>query len=219
MSSLFSHDCYPLLQNFHLLFCQIDHSVHSFIHSFAKTTMNIDDKHFSSTAMIQLSLNTSENHLTVKSKCSTPVVSVLSRSSVHLVIRVKGLRVALTNILVKMTLIPDRKPLECQTRAVDNRSGSCVFNEQFTFEINEEDTTKRLCFSVYEYERSQMHLQGCLSFGIRNTISKQRVRSVEFIPKRDGHVRCWRSPAGFISCRKTSVNSVTNKFDMSTANK
>ena len=56
-------------------------------------------------------------------------------------------------------------------------------------EINDEDTSKRLCFSVYEYERNQMRLQGCLSFGIRNTIAKQRVRSVQLTDKRDSNVR------------------------------
>ena len=74
-----------------------------------------------------------------------------------------------------MTLIPDRKPLECSTRAVPNRNGSGLFNEQFTFEINDDDTHKRLCFSVYEQEKHLMNCHGCLSFGIKNTLKKQQV--------------------------------------------
>ncbi len=77
-----------------------------------------------------------------------------------------------------MTLIPDRKPLECNTRAVPNVNGSAMFNEKFTFEINNDDLHKRLCFSIYNYqqEKNDMQLQGCLSFGIKNTLKKQRVR-------------------------------------------
>jgi hypothetical protein len=76
-----------------------------------------------------------------------------------------------------MTFIPDRKPLECHTRAVPNNNGSGIFNEKFTFEINDDDKHKRLCFSIYdyEYETNQMNFQGCLSFGIRNTLKKQKV--------------------------------------------
>jgi hypothetical protein len=77
-----------------------------------------------------------------------------------------------------MTLIPDRKPLECNTRVVPHINGSGIFNEKFTFEINDDDRNKRLCFSVYDYEqqgKNQMNLQGCLSFGIKNTLRKQKV--------------------------------------------
>lgn len=76
-----------------------------------------------------------------------------------------------------MTLIPDRKPLECHTRAVPNVSGTGIFNEKFTFEINSDDIKKRLCFSVYNYEPAlnQIQFQGCLSFGIKNTLKKQKV--------------------------------------------
>ncbi len=78
-----------------------------------------------------------------------------------------------------MTLIPDRKPLECNTRAVPNLNGSGIFNEQFTFEINNDDLHKRLCFSVYNYqqEKNDMQLQGCLSFGIKNTLKKKQVKN------------------------------------------
>lgn len=87
-----------------------------------------------------------------------------------------------------MTLIPDRKPLECNTRAVPNLNGTATFNEKFTFEINNDDLHKRLCFSVYNYqqEKNDMQLQGCLSFGIKNTLKKQRVRKQKcekFLPK------------------------------------
>ena len=94
-----------------------------------------------------------------------------------LVVRVKGVHQRSSNILVKMTLIPDRKPLECNTRAVPNVNGSAIFNEKFTFEINNDDLHKRLCFSIYNYqqEKNDTQLQGCLSFGIRNTLKKQRV--------------------------------------------
>ena len=76
-----------------------------------------------------------------------------------------------------MTFIPDQKPLECHTRIVPNVNGSGVFNEKFTFEINNDDIYKRLCLSVYDYDmtESQMNFQGCLSFGIRNTLRKQKV--------------------------------------------
>jgi hypothetical protein len=78
-----------------------------------------------------------------------------------------------------MTLIPDRKPLECNTRAVPNLNGSGIFNEQFTFEINNDDLHKRLCFSIYNYqqEKNDMQLQGCLSFGIKNTLKKKQVKN------------------------------------------
>ncbi len=76
-----------------------------------------------------------------------------------------------------MTFIPDRKPLECYTRAVPNQNGLGIFNEKFTFEINDDDIYKRLCFSIYDYEQEmhRMNFQGCLSFGIRNTLKKQKV--------------------------------------------
>lgn len=89
----------------------------------------------------------------------------------------KGVHSYLSNLLVKITFIPDRKPLECHTRAVSNHNGSAIFNEKFTFEINDDDIHKRLCFSIYDYnqETNQMNFQGCLSFGIRNTLKKQKV--------------------------------------------
>jgi hypothetical protein len=91
---------------------------------------------------------------------------------------VKGIQLNLSNILVKMTLIPDQIPLECHTRTVPNINGMGIFNEKFTFEINDDDLHKRLCFSVYNYdqEKYQMNFQGCLSFGIRNTLKKQKVK-------------------------------------------
>lgn len=119
--------------------------------------------------IIQLSLVTSENHLTLK------------------IIRVKGVHQRSSNILVKMTLIPDKKPLECNTRAVPNVNSSAIFNEKFTFEINNEDLRKRLCFSIYNYqqEKNDMQLQGCLSFGIKNTLRKQRIRGWFYILQED----------------------------------
>jgi len=119
--------------------------------------------------IIQLSLITSDNHLTVK------------------IIRVKGINQRSSNILIKMTLIPDRKPLECNTRAVPNVNGSAIFNEKFTFEINNDDLHKRLCFSIYNYqqEKNDMQLQGCLSFGIKNTLKKQRIRGWFYILQED----------------------------------
>lgn len=130
--------------------------------------------------IIQLSLITSDNHLTVKSIEINLVLFFfhIDRIVVFLVVRVKGVHQRSSNILVKMTLIPDRKPLECNTRAVPNVNGSAIFNEKFTFEINNDDLHKRLCFSIYNYqqEKNDTQLQGCLSFGIRNTLKKQRVR-------------------------------------------
>ena len=125
--------------------------------------------------IIQLSLITSDNHLTLKSKLQHS--SCASLTDLCPVIRVKNVHQRSSNILIKMTLIPDRKPLECNTRAVPNINGSAVFNEKFTFEINNDDLHKRLCFSIYNYqqEKNDMQLQGCLSFGIKNTLKKQRV--------------------------------------------
>jgi len=119
--------------------------------------------------IIQLSLITSDNHLTVK------------------IVRVKGINQRSCNILIKMTLIPDRKPLECNTRVVPNVNGSAIFNEKFTFEINNDDLHKRLCFSIYNYqqEKNDMQLQGCLSFGIKNTLKKQRIRGWFYILQED----------------------------------
>lgn len=119
--------------------------------------------------IIQLSLITSENHLTVK------------------IIRVKGIHQRSSTILIKMTLIPDRKPLECNTRAVPNLNGSAIFNEKFTFEINNDDLHKRLCFSIYNYhqDKNETQLQGCLSFGIKNTLKKQRIRGWFYILQED----------------------------------
>ncbi|CAF0771442.1 unnamed protein product [Adineta ricciae] len=113
----------------------------------------------SASGIIQLSLSASDHHLTVQ------------------ILQVKGLKSSLSNALVRITFIPDRKPLECHTRTVPNRNGRGVFNEKFTFEINDDDMHKRLCFSVYNYrcEQNQMILQGCLSFGIRNTLQKQKI--------------------------------------------
>ena len=128
--------------------------------------------------IIQLSLITSDNHLTVKSKNSS-YFRFGNHSLSVLVVRVKGIHQRSSNILIKMTLIPDRKPLECNTRAVPNLNGSAIFNEKFTFEINNDDLHKRLCFSIYNYqqEKNDMQLQGCLSFGIKNTLKKQRVKN------------------------------------------
>lgn len=137
------------------------------------TSMN-EPKH-SGFGIIQLSLITSDNHLTLKSKSIE--IRKFDNKLVYLVLQVKGIHSYLSNILVKMTLIPDQKPLECHTRVVPNRNGTGIFNEKFTFEINNDDFNKRLCFSVYNYEpeKNQLNFQGCLSFGIRNTIKKQKV--------------------------------------------
>ncbi|CAF3772413.1 unnamed protein product [Rotaria magnacalcarata] len=123
----------------------------------------------STSGVIQLSLITSDNHLSLK------------------ILQVKGIQACSSSILVKMTLIPDRKPLECHTRAVSNISGSGIFNEKFTFEINNDDINKRLCFSVYNYEqgKNQFHFQGCLSFGIRNTLKKQKIRGWFYLLQED----------------------------------
>lgn len=127
--------------------------------------------------IIQLSLITSDNHLTVKSKNLIFFIDFIWKF-LFSVIRVKSINQRSSNILIKMTLIPDRKPLECNTRAVPNVNGSALFNEKFTFEINNDDLHKRLCFSIYNYqqEKNDMSLQGCLSFGIKNTLKKQRVK-------------------------------------------
>jgi len=125
----------------------------------ATTRKLIKQQNRSMSGIIQLNLLTSDNHLTLK------------------IIRVKGIHSYLSNFLVKITFIPDRKPLECHTRAVPNQNGSGIFNEKFTFEINDDDINKRLCFSIYDYnqESNQMNFRGCLSFGIRNTLKKQKV--------------------------------------------
>ncbi|CAF0905128.1 unnamed protein product [Rotaria sp. Silwood1] len=140
--------------------------------------------------IIQLSLITSDNHLTVK------------------IIRVKGINQHSTNILIKMTLIPDRKPLECNTRAVPNLNSSAIFNEKFTFEINNDDLHKRLCFSIYNYqqEKNDMQLQGCLSFGIKNTLKKQLIHGWYYILQEDvGELRHKHVP-GHGEKHVTSIN-------------
>ncbi|CAF1083656.1 unnamed protein product [Rotaria sordida] len=124
--------------------------------------------------IIQLSLITSDNHLTLK------------------VLQVKGIYSCLSNIFIKMTLIPDRKPLECHTRFVPNINGSGIFNEKFTFEINNDDIHKRLCFSIYNYQQeiNQINFQGCLSFGIKNTLKKQKIRGWFYLlPEDIGELR------------------------------
>jgi hypothetical protein len=124
--------------------------------------------------IIQLNLHTSDNHLTLKSKFH---FRILFNSHLFSVIRVKGIQSYLSNILIKITFIPDQKPLECHTRAVSNLHGIGIFNEKFTFEINDDDIHKRLCVSIYDYNQqtNEMNFHGCLSFGIRNTLKKQKV--------------------------------------------
>lgn len=85
----------------------------------------------------------------------------------------KGIHTHVSNLFIKITFIPDHKPLECHTRVIPYMNGSAIFNEKFTFEINDDDINKRLCCSIYDY--NQMTIQGCLSFGIRNTLKKQKV--------------------------------------------
>ncbi|UJR22203.1 hypothetical protein I4U23_025267 [Adineta vaga] len=123
----------------------------------------------STAGIIQLNLSTSDNHLTLK------------------ILQVKGLQSSLSNLLVRITFIPDRKPLECHTRTIPNRNGQGIFNEKFTFEINNDDIHKRLCCSVYTYkcEQNQMILQGCLSFGIRNTLKKQKIEGWFYLLQED----------------------------------
>lgn len=107
----------------------------------------------------------------------------------HLVIRVRGVQTYLNNLVIKIAFIPDVKPLECHTRAVPNIRGTGIFNEKFTFEINDDDIEKRLCLSIYTYcqRTNEMNFQGCLSFGIRNTLRKQKV--LIFKRQRDCHMK------------------------------
>jgi hypothetical protein len=113
-----------------------------------------------------------------------------------------------------MTLIPDRKPLECNTRAVPNINSSAIFNEKFTFEINNDDLHKRLCFSIYNYqqEKNDMQLQGCLSFGIKNTLKKQRVKPSEELNFMKNKFSSIRFVVGFIFYKKMWENYDINKY-------
>lgn len=75
-------------------------------------------------------------------------------------------------------LIPDQEPLECQTRQILVQNRIVQFNEQFTFEINDEDRRKRLCFALYQQDKLKKNTSichGCFSFGIKNLMEKQRV--------------------------------------------
>ncbi|CAF3690517.1 unnamed protein product [Rotaria sp. Silwood1] len=118
-------------------------------------------KRLTTLGIIQLSLITSDNHLTLK------------------VLKVKNIYSYLSNIFIKLTLIPDQKPLQCHTRTIPNINHSGIFNEKFTFEINNDDIHKRLCFFVYNSEQEEKNqkiiFHGCLSFGIRNTLKKQKI--------------------------------------------
>ncbi len=145
----------------------------------ASTRKLTDMNKKSKSGIIQLNLHTSDNHLTLKSIDWT--ILSISFLSLFLVIRVKGIQSYLSNILIKITFIPDQKPLECHTRAVPNLHGTGIFNEKFTFEINDDDIHKRLCFSIYDYnhQTNEMNFQGCLSFGIRNTLKKQKVSFIK----------------------------------------
>lgn len=113
--------------------------------------------------------------------------------------------------MIKIAFIPDIKPLECHTRAVPNMHGTGIFNEKFTFEINDDDIEKRLCLSIYTYSPStdQMNIQGCLSFGIRNTLRKQKVWPLK--KSLNEHCFHYRFMLGFIYCRKISENFAINK--------
>lgn len=126
-------------------------------------------------AMIHLNLHTSDNHLTLKSMFFSH--SYFQVFLFSIVIRVRGIQIYSTHLLIKITFIPDIKPLECHTRTVPNLHGTGIFNEKLTFEINDDDIDKRLCLSIYTYSPSTdlMDNQGCLSFGIRNTLRKQKV--------------------------------------------
>ena len=94
-----------------------------------------------------------------------------------LVFQSRHLPESVTNVLVKIMLIPDHEPLECQTRQIIAQNGIALFNEQFTFEINDEDRQKRLCFALYEQRKKSASIcHGCFSFGIRNLMEKKRVR-------------------------------------------
>ena len=153
-----------------------DHSSFHFSPHLVNTRKSIDMRR-TRPAMIHLNLHTSENHLTLKSMSSLHRLCHHFSPFFSTVIRVRGVQIYSTNLVIKIAFIPDIKPLECHTRAVPNMHGTGIFNEKFTFEINDDDIEKRLCLSIYTYSPStdQMNIQGCLSFGIRNTLRKQKV--------------------------------------------
>ncbi|CAF1018249.1 unnamed protein product, partial [Didymodactylos carnosus] len=114
--------------------------------------------------IIQLSLVANENLLTLH---IVQVKNIETKRSLRY-----------SNILVKITIIPDEKPLECNTRVIPNLNNNPTFNEKFSFELTDDDSKKRICLSVYEYNEndSATQLHGCLSFGIKNLLKKQKVR-------------------------------------------
>ena len=148
----------------------------SFPLTIERQSMNIHEDSNSTYGILQLAMITSDSYLTVKSKTISFVGFFEQDQFYFSVLRVKHVQSISKSFLIKLTLIPDRYPLECRTRFVSNRHGSILFNEQFTFEINDDDRNKRLCFSLYQSEDNELHFHGCLSFGIDNTIKKQRVR-------------------------------------------
>ncbi|CAF1164205.1 unnamed protein product [Didymodactylos carnosus] len=151
--------------------------------------------------IIQLSLVANENLLTLH------------------IIQVKNIDVKRTlccsNILVKITIIPDEKPLECNTRVVPNLNNNPTFNEKFSFELTGDDSKKRVCLSVYEYNEnnSDIQLHGCLSFGIKNLIKKRKVHGWFYLLQDDVGIFRHRKVIEHIEKHISAINRDVMKME------
>nr|XP_022327199.1 uncharacterized protein LOC111126682 isoform X2 [Crassostrea virginica] len=80
----------------------------------------------------------------------------------------------LCNAIVKMSLVPDEtRKSRCRTEVVKG-SNNPLFDEKFSFELLEEDNSKRLLISVWNKEAGNSEFLGCTSFGIRHLINPRK---------------------------------------------
>ncbi|XP_014677820.1 PREDICTED: uncharacterized protein LOC106817647 isoform X2 [Priapulus caudatus] len=78
------------------------------------------------------------------------------------------------NTFIKVSLVPDtEKRTFCTTDAVTS-SYAPHFNQQFSFELLEEDRKKRLLISVWNQHLSSSEFLGCMSFGVKHLLDSTK---------------------------------------------
>ncbi|KAK2192302.1 hypothetical protein NP493_34g00014 [Ridgeia piscesae] len=89
------------------------------------------------------------------------------------VIQARHLACSSDEVFVKLSLTPDEtKRTRCKTQIVRN-SPQPIFDEKFSFELLDDDITRRLLISLW-HRPADCHSQllGCMSFGIKNIMTK-----------------------------------------------
>ncbi|KAI0227532.1 hypothetical protein LSAT2_022000 [Lamellibrachia satsuma] len=90
------------------------------------------------------------------------------------VVQARHLACPSDEVFVKLSLAPDEtKRTRCKTQIVRN-SPQPIFDEKFSFELLDDDITRRLLISLW-HRPADCHSQllGCMSFGIKNIMEKK----------------------------------------------